>query len=200
MTNRQSIHRKLFISLLLCTALGGSGFLTACSSSSENEQHKRITAAESSIAAVVDTNNTENSKTGEASVPDTYENTSVEKPLLAFADEDTDTSYDTESAAAISFSGSNANIGGSDFGRTVAFKHFACVRFGKKFKLGHFIGAEKASLAIGGELFKELPTKSSFATSRSGTDNVETRRKDLKTVDVVKAGFSIGIFERVTKF
>ena len=66
--------------------------------------------------------------------------------------------------------------------------------FTEKFKIAHFIGAENAGFAIFGELFKKLPAKSSFASSRSCADDVKPRRKNLMLVDIVKASFAIGEF------
>ena len=50
------------------------------------------------------------------------------------------------------------------------------------------------------ELFKELPAKSSFTSGGSSADDIKSGTEKLEMVDVVKAGFSIGIIFEIVDF
>ena len=88
---------------------------------------------------------------------------------------------------------SATNVGGSDSSVRGIFEKVTSKRFGEKFETTHFIRAVDTVFAVLGKLFKKLPAESGFPSSRSSSDYVETRTKELFLVKIIKAGRTISV-------
>ena len=84
------------------------------------------------------------------------------------------------------------NLRSSQGSVTVVKEKFSSGRFAEEFDKTHFVGTENAGFAIISKLFEKLPTESSFTSGRGCANDVKPGRKNLKIVEIVKAGGTIG--------
>ena len=96
--------------------------------------------------------------------------------------------------------GTATDVGGGQFGGRHAAEKFASGGLGEELKPAHLVGTKNARLALARELFEKLPAEGGLAGSGSRADDVEPRIEKLKSVEVIKAGATVGIIFQLVDF